>query len=72
MVLFVFQILQNEIWKSGRTLRLATFGIERVKIVLLWARMENVLIESERSRTLPAPLREKSGLNVFALTPRED
>lgn len=45
---------------------------ESFKIVLLLARMVNVLIESELSRTLPAPLREKSGLNVFALTPRED
>ena len=68
MVLFVV----NEIWKSARTLPVATFGSERVKIVLLWARMVNVLIESELSRILPAPLREKSGLNVFALTPRED
>lgn len=45
---------------------------ESFKIVLLLARMVNVLIESELSRILPAPLREKSGLNVFALTPRED
>ena len=26
-----FKILQNEIWKSGRNLPLATFGSERVK-----------------------------------------
>ena len=26
-----FSILQNEIWKSGRNLPLATFGSERVK-----------------------------------------
>ena len=31
MVLFVFQNLRNEIWKSGRNLPLATFGSERVK-----------------------------------------
>ena len=33
MVLFVFQNLQNEIWKSGGNLPLATFGSERVNPV---------------------------------------
>ena len=31
MVLFVFQMLENEIWKSGRNLPLTTFGSERLK-----------------------------------------
>ena len=29
-----FKILQNEIWKSGRNLPLATFGSERVNLIL--------------------------------------
>jgi len=36
MVLFVFQISQNEIWKFGQNLLSAKFGSERVKTSPQW------------------------------------